>query len=106
MAERNASGQFVAGHHKIPGAGAKKGQKHRSTEMVNRLFDFYESEEVRQSLVRAWANLEPKEKWDVYTKCLKHMVPSVSSISFGDDKEVSSIQQLILNMASYRKENK
>lgn len=106
MAERKANGQFEKNHARVEGSGMQKGQKVRSTEMVNRLFTFFENETIQEQLVQDWTDLEPKERWDVFTKCLKHMAPTVSSITFGDDKVVSSIHQHILNMANYRKENK
>ena len=103
MAERTADGQFAPGHSKIEGSGAKLGQKRRSTQMVDRLFTFFEDEKIQESLIKDWWQLEAKEKWDVYTKCMKFMAPTVSAITFGDDQQVSSIMQLVQNMAQYRK---
>lgn len=99
------SGQFQKNHKKIEGSGIKKGQKHRSTEMVNSLFDFFESEKVSKDLSLAWNNLNEKEKWDVFIKCLKFMAPTISSITFEDNKLVSSAQQLIANMVAYKKKD-
>lgn len=104
MAERESNGQFAAGHAKIEGSGVKKGQKRRSSEMVDRLFDFFESGKVQEDLVKSWTMLDPKEKWDTYTKCLKHMAPTIKTISFDDDnKAVSSIFELVHKMAEYKK---
>lgn len=95
-------GQFQKGHEKIAGSGIKKGQKQRSSEMVCALFNFFEQKQP--DLDRAWKGLNEKEKWDVYTKCLKFMAPTISSVTFEDSGAVSSIQDLVKQMAGNYKQ--
>ncbi len=64
-----------------------------------KLFDFFEHKE--EDLDKAWKGLNEKEKWDTYCKCLKHMVPTISSVTLEESGAVSSIQDLVKKMASH-----
>jgi len=57
----------------------------------------------KSDLDKAWMGLNQKEKWDVFCKCLKFMAPTISSITFENDGAVSSIQELVKKMATYKK---
>ena len=100
----NEATQFKDNHKKIEGSGARAGQKRRSTAMVNALFDFFEAKQP--DLDTAWKGLNEKEKWDTFTKCLKFMAPTISSITFENDGAVSSIQELVKKMAGNYKQEK
>lgn len=89
---------FKKGQGKPEDSGIKKGQKQRSTQMVNFLFDFFE-DKLRPDggdLIDAWDRLNEREQWDVFIKCLKHMCLQVET---EDDGKVSGFGQLIRNLA-------
>lgn len=85
---------FKKGDSKPEGSGMKAGQKVRSKQMVNFLFDFFESR--TGDLEDAWDRLNEREQWEVFIKCLKHMCPQQP-----DDEEgkMTGFGQLIKNLA-------
>lgn len=92
--------RFKLGHEKK--GGIKKGQKQRSTEMVDSLFDFFEGH--AEDLGKAWYGLSDKEKWDSFIKALKFMVPAISSVSFEDNKTAKSFRDLMRNIVTNKRE--
>ncbi len=98
--------EYQTGHAKI--GGIKKGQKKRTTEMVHRIFDIIEKdfydEDADISMFEAdILKMSPKDRREVYLKLLKTVMPTMSSFAIEDNTTVSSIRQLMENIASYKR---
>lgn len=101
------AGIFQPGHEKK--GGKRLGHKHRTTEMIHRIMDVVENDLYdEQAGVSAFYNdlaqMSPKERRDVMLKLLKIVMPTFTSVSIEDNKNVSTIRQLMENMAAYNKQ--
>ena len=98
----------MPGHPRV--GGIRKGQKKRTQEMVNRIFDivesdFWDDEQKMSTFMMDMGSLSPRDRRDVMLKLLKIIMPSISSVAIEDNTTVSSIRQLMENMAAYKREN-
>ena len=92
---------FEKGHPKIPGSGRPFG-KSKKTSMREFFTNF--AVDRFDEFVAAWEEIDnPKDKCEIYLKATKHVIPTVSSIQFEDEKVSTTIADLIAQRAKYKK---
>lgn len=95
---------FENGHIKVEGSGQKKGVKHQNTELRAMLRNF--AAEHYEDFVRRMSRLEDKDFCVMYEKLLKYNLPTISSIKFEDQTQVTNAFSLIKSLIDYKDQQK